>query len=171
MWHTFKNFIHVQYFLLPTNLVIVFVHWISTGVLYEPRQCSLFWDYIPLFLPPSVPPARCIFNPTNAEVAQLITLGPHEAGIWAKHPSLTIPAPSRGEPSRHLGSRYQRGGQQTPWLQISAGGGSPSCLHWLLTWVARGVHPCRSYMVTPWVIFKMTRRLVEFWKSLNHNST
>ena len=47
MWHTFKHFIHMQYFLLPTNLVIVFVHWVSTGVLYEPRQCSLFLDYIP----------------------------------------------------------------------------------------------------------------------------
>ena len=47
MWHTFKHFIHMQYFLLPTNLVIVFVHWVSTGVLYEPRQCSFFWDYIP----------------------------------------------------------------------------------------------------------------------------
>ena len=40
---------------------------------------------------------------------QSITLGPHEAGVWAKHPSLTIPAPSSGEPSRHLGSSYQRG--------------------------------------------------------------
>ena len=47
MWHTFKHFIHLQYFLLPNNLVIVFVDWVSTGVLYEPRQCSLFWDYIP----------------------------------------------------------------------------------------------------------------------------
>ena len=47
MCHTFKHFIHMQYFLLMTNLVIVFVHWVSTGVLYEPRQCSLFWDYIP----------------------------------------------------------------------------------------------------------------------------
>ena len=47
MWHTLKHFIHMQYFLLATNLVIVFVHWVSTGVLYEPRQCSLFWDYIP----------------------------------------------------------------------------------------------------------------------------
>ena len=33
--------------LLLTNLVIVFVHWVSTGVLYEPPKCSLFWDYIP----------------------------------------------------------------------------------------------------------------------------
>ena len=49
MWHTFKHFIHMLYFLLPTNLVIVFVHWVSTGALYEPRQCSLFWDYIPEF--------------------------------------------------------------------------------------------------------------------------
>ena len=63
MWHRFKHFIHMQYFLLPTNLVIVFVLWVSTGVLYEPQQCSLFWDYIPesklcfcLNL--------CIFNPT-----------------------------------------------------------------------------------------------------------
>ena len=47
MFHTFKHFIHTQYFLLLTNLVIVFVHWVSTGVLYEPRQYSLFWDYIP----------------------------------------------------------------------------------------------------------------------------
>ena len=46
-WHTFKHLIHMQYFLVPTNLVIVFVHWVSTGVLYEPRQCSLFRDYIP----------------------------------------------------------------------------------------------------------------------------
>ena len=42
MWHTSKHFIHMQYFLLPNNLVIIFVHWVSTGVLYEPRQCSLF---------------------------------------------------------------------------------------------------------------------------------
>ena len=49
MWHTFKHSIHMQYFLLPTNLVMVFVHWVSTGVLYETRQCSLFWDYIPEF--------------------------------------------------------------------------------------------------------------------------
>ena len=47
MWHTFKHFIHMQYFLLPTNLVIVFVHWVSTGVLYEPRQCSLFGTIFP----------------------------------------------------------------------------------------------------------------------------
>ena len=32
MWHTFKHFIHMQYFLLPTNLVIVFIHWVSTVV-------------------------------------------------------------------------------------------------------------------------------------------
>ena len=30
MWHIFKHFIHMQYFLLPTNLVIVFVHLVST---------------------------------------------------------------------------------------------------------------------------------------------
>ena len=32
MWHTFKHLIHMQYFLLPTNLVIVFVYWVSTVV-------------------------------------------------------------------------------------------------------------------------------------------
>ena len=47
MCHTSKHSIHMQYILLLTNLVIVFVHWVSTGVLYEPRQCSLFWDFIP----------------------------------------------------------------------------------------------------------------------------
>ena len=47
MLHTFKHFIHMQCFLLLTNLVIVFVHSVSTAVLYELRQCSLFWDYIP----------------------------------------------------------------------------------------------------------------------------
>ena len=36
-------------------------------------------------------------------------LGPREAGVWAKHPSLTLPAPSMGEPSRHIGSSYQQG--------------------------------------------------------------
>ena len=46
MCPTFKHFIHMQYFLLLTNLVNVFVHWVGTGVLYEPRQVSLFWDYI-----------------------------------------------------------------------------------------------------------------------------
>ena len=47
MCHTFKHFIHMQYFLLLNNLVIVFIHWVSTGVLYEPLQCLLFWNYIP----------------------------------------------------------------------------------------------------------------------------
>ena len=44
---SFKHFIHMQYFLLLTNLAIVFVHWVSTGVLCKHQQCSLFWDYIP----------------------------------------------------------------------------------------------------------------------------
>ena len=47
MCHTFKHFIHMQYFLLLSDLVIVFVHWVNTGVLYEPLECSLFWYYIP----------------------------------------------------------------------------------------------------------------------------
>ena len=68
------------------------------------------------------------------EVWECITLGSHEACVRAKHPSLTIPAPSRGEPNRHLGSSYQQG---------------VSCLHCLLTWVACGAHPCRSSMVAP----------------------
>ena len=33
MWHIFKHFIHMQYFFLMNNLVIIFVHWVSTGVL------------------------------------------------------------------------------------------------------------------------------------------
>ena len=37
-----QAFTHMQYFLLPTNLVIVvFVHWASTGVLYEPQQSDV----------------------------------------------------------------------------------------------------------------------------------
>ena len=32
-----QAFIHMQYFLLPTNLVfVVFVHWAISSVLYEP---------------------------------------------------------------------------------------------------------------------------------------
>ena len=46
MCHTSKNFIQMQYFSLLTNLVIVFVHWVTTGVRYKPRQCSLFCYYI-----------------------------------------------------------------------------------------------------------------------------
>ena len=70
--------IHMHYFLLLSSLVIVFVYWVSTGVLYEPRQCSLFWDYILesklcccLNRCESVPPVRSIFNPANTEIAQL----------------------------------------------------------------------------------------------------
>ena len=74
MCHTFKHFIHMQYFLLLTNLVIVFVHWVSTGVLYEPRLC--FWDYIPesklcFCVNLCRPSGTYIFNPTNTEVSQL----------------------------------------------------------------------------------------------------
>ena len=77
MWHTFKHFIHMQYFLLPTNLVIIFVHWVSTVVCCtNPDNVHCFGLYsrtYTLFLPQSVPPAWCIFNPTNTEVAQLPT--------------------------------------------------------------------------------------------------
>ena len=75
MCHTFEHFIHMQYFLFLINLVMVFVHWVRSGVLYEPRQCSLFLEYIPecklLFLRQSVPPVSSIFNPPDTEVAQL----------------------------------------------------------------------------------------------------
>ena len=47
MWYTFKHFIHMQYILVLTNIVTVFVHWVSTSVLYEPRQCSLFGTILP----------------------------------------------------------------------------------------------------------------------------
>ena len=85
MWHTFKHFI--QYFLLPTNLVIVLVHWVSTGVLYVPRQCSLFWDYIPeskfcfclnLCRPPgtySIRPMQKLLNCQQRDDAQGTTRG------------------------------------------------------------------------------------------------
>ena len=98
MWHTFKHFIHMQYFLLPTNLVIVFVHWVSTGVLYEPRQCSLFWDYIPesklcfclnLCRPPatySIRPIQKLFNCQQRDDAQGTTRGARGA-TPARHSS------------------------------------------------------------------------------------
>ena len=91
MWHTFKHFIHMQYFLLPTNLVIVFVHWVSTGVLYEPRQCLLFWDYIPesklcfclnLCRPPgtySIRPIQELLNCQQRDDARWV---PPIFGIW-----------------------------------------------------------------------------------------
>ena len=88
----------------------------------------------------------------------LITLGPHEAGIWAKHPSLTLPAPSR------------YGDQQTPWLQLSAGGAHPVFIDCWLEWPVGLIHEGHAWS-PPGIISKMTRRLVEFWKSLNHNST
>ena len=54
-------------------------------MLYEPRQCSLFGDYIPesklCFCLRSVPPARYIFNPTNTEVAQLSTTWRRAVGV------------------------------------------------------------------------------------------
>ena len=75
MCHTFKQFIHMQDCFLLTNLVIVVVHRVSTGVLYEPRQCSFFfWSIFPnlnFVLRQSVPRVRSMFNPTNTEVAQL----------------------------------------------------------------------------------------------------
>ena len=44
MWHTFKHFVHMQYFCCCRLTLLSSLY---TGVLYEPRQCSLFWDYIP----------------------------------------------------------------------------------------------------------------------------
>ena len=77
MWHTFKHFIHMQYFLLPTNLVSVFVHWVITVVCCtNPDNVHCFGTIflnLNFVLPQSVPPVRCIFNPTNTEVAQLLT--------------------------------------------------------------------------------------------------
>ena len=70
MWHKFKHFIHMQYFLLPTNLVIVFVHWVSTGVLYERRQCSLLWDYIPELNFVFAPGPICAARPVHIQSDQ-----------------------------------------------------------------------------------------------------
>ena len=53
---------------------------------------------------------KCVHCLVSLIVCLCITLGHHEAGVWAKPPSLKIPATSRGDPSRHLGSSYQRGG-------------------------------------------------------------
>ena len=95
MWHTFKHFIHMHYLLLPTNLVIVFVQWVSTGVLYEPRQCSLFWDYIPesklcfclnLCRPPgtySIRPTQKLLNCQPRAVNNVTTRG----GCCSRHSS------------------------------------------------------------------------------------
>ena len=97
MWHTFKHFIHMQYFLLPTNLVIVLVHWVSTGVLYEPRKCSLFLDYIPesklcfclnLCRPPctySIWPIQKLLNCQQRDDAQGTTRGAR--GANSRHSS------------------------------------------------------------------------------------
>ena len=78
-------------------------------------------------------------NPVEeySRVRMCIMLGPHEAGVWAKHASLTIPAPSR------------YGDQQTPWLQLSARGAHPVSIDCWLEWPACGAHPCRSCMVAP----------------------
>ena len=98
-------------------------------------------------------------NVWNTQIPWMsITLGPHEAGIWAKHPSLTLPAPSR------------YGDQQTPWLQLSAGGAHPVSIDCWLEWPVGLIHAGHAWS-PPGIISKMTRRLVEFWKSLNHNST
>ena len=97
-WHRFKHFIHMQYFLLPTNLVIVFRHWVGTGVLYESRQCSLFWDYIPesklcfclnLCRPPgthSIRPIQKLLNCQQRDDAQGRTCGARGATQPGIHP-------------------------------------------------------------------------------------
>ena len=73
MWHTFNHFIHMQYFLLPTNLVIVFVHWVSTVVCCtNPENVHCFGTIFPNlnFVFASI----CAARPTNTtEVAQLST--------------------------------------------------------------------------------------------------
>ena len=82
MWHTFKHFIHMQYFLLTTNLVIAFVHWVSTVVYCaNPDNVHCFGTIFPNlnFVFASICAVRPvhiqsgIFNPTNTEVAQLST--------------------------------------------------------------------------------------------------
>ena len=83
--------------------------------------------------PSPIPTPRSPWRPREMTNVLGITLGLYEAGIWAKHPSLMLPA---GEsPADTLAPAISRG--------------CPSCLHWLLTWVACGAHPCRSCMVAP----------------------
>ena len=121
---------------------------------FEEKPFAVFWGkFIVLSANMSV------FNSLiEHKFRAVIMLGPHEAGVWAKHPSLTIPAPSRGEPSRHLGSNYQREGVH------------PVSIDCWLEWPVGLIHAGHAWS-PPGIIFKMTRSLVEFWKSLNHNST
>ena len=90
------------------------------------ESTHVWYKYITLISEPISTPAHHLI------ATEFITLGPHEAGVWAKHPRLTIPAPSRADTLAPAISR-----------------GCPSCLHWLLTWVACGAHPCRSCVVAP----------------------
>ena len=74
MCHTFKHFIHMQYFFCW--LILLSSLYIELALVYctNPDKVHWFGTIFPnltLFLRQAVPPVRSIFNPTNAEVAQL----------------------------------------------------------------------------------------------------
>ena len=56
-----------------------------------------------------------------------------------------------------------------PWLQLSAGGVDPVSIDCWLEWPVGLIHAGHAWL-PPGIIFKMTRRPVEYWKSLNHDS-
>ena len=94
LYNTVNIHVHCSPVITQSLFVVVFLFkflpWASFGLRY-------------LSLPASVCVSDCLC------VCVSIMLGPHEAGVWAKHPSLKLSAPSREEPSRHLGSSYQQG--------------------------------------------------------------
>ena len=67
-------------------------------------------------------------------------------------------------------SSQQGRAQQTPWLQLSAGGVHSVAIDCWLEWPVGLIHAGHAWS-HPGIISKMTRRLMEFWKSLNHNFT
>ena len=115
--------------MLPTNLVIVFVHWVSTSVLYEPRKCSLFLDYVPesklCFCLNAVPPTQCIFNQTNTEVAQLSPTWRRVMGAPGIHPDGEQPKTALWlwvrEITRYLYTREVRGRMKAKqrWFKVT----------------------------------------------------
>ena len=76
MWHTLKHFIHMQSFCCRLILLSSLYIELALVCCTNPDNVHCFGTIFPnlnFVLPQSVPPARCIFNPTSTEVAQLST--------------------------------------------------------------------------------------------------
>ena len=74
MCHTFKYFIHMQYFLLLTIVLSSLYTELALVCCTNTDNVHCFGTIFPnltLFLRQSVPPVRSIFTPTNSEVDQL----------------------------------------------------------------------------------------------------